>query len=88
MVMRQNKKTKFLMLMGLFLISPGIASAGTGIDSADTAWMMVSTGLVMLMIPGLALFYGGMVRSGNVLSVIMHSLFAMGVMSIQWYVIG
>ncbi|MDX2469052.1 MAG: ammonia channel protein, partial [SAR324 cluster bacterium] len=50
--------------------------------------MLVSTALVMLMVPGLALFYGGMVRSGNVLSAIMHSFFAMGVMTIQWVVIG
>lgn len=88
MVKCKSTKTKTVIVIGLFLISPGIALAESGIDGADTAWMMVSTGLVMLMIPGLALFYGGMVRSGNVLSVIMHSLFAMGAMSLQWYVIG
>ncbi len=67
---------------------PRLLLADTGIDKADTAWMIISTGLVFLMIPGLALFYGGMVRSFNVLSTMMHSLFAIGVMSIQWYVIG
>ncbi|MBU3918273.1 ammonium transporter [bacterium] len=70
------------------MVLPQFLLADSAIDKADTAWMLVSTGLVLLMIPGLALFYGGMVRSGNVLSTIMHSLFAMGIMSLQWYVIG
>ncbi|MDH5561555.1 MAG: ammonium transporter [Deltaproteobacteria bacterium] len=50
--------------------------------------MMISTALVLLMIPGLALFYGGMARSENVLSVIMLSFSSMGIMSLQWYLIG
>jgi Amt family ammonium transporter len=58
------------------------------INSADTAWIMVATALVLLMTPGLALFYGGMVRGKNVLSTFMHSFFAMGVMTIQWVVVG
>lgn len=58
------------------------------IDSGDTSWMLVSTALVMLMTPGLALFYGGLVRRKNVLSVIMHSFIALGVISIQWVLIG
>src|SRR5215813_2502346 len=58
------------------------------IDSVDTAWLLVSTALVLLMTPGLALFYGGMVRAKNALSTLMHSFFAMGVMSVQWVVIG
>ena len=58
------------------------------IDSGDTAWMLMSTALVMLMIPGLALFYGGMVRSQNVLSTIMHSMIALGLITIQWVVLG
>jgi Amt family ammonium transporter len=58
------------------------------INSADTAWLMVATALVLLMTPGLALFYGGMVRGKNVLSTFMHSFFAMGVMTIQWVVVG
>lgn len=72
----------------LFIAIPSLTMAESKIDTADTAWMMISTGLVLLMVPGLALFYGGMVRSFNVLSAVMHSLFAMGIMSIQWYVIG
>ena len=58
------------------------------INSADTAWLLVSTALVLLMTPGLAMFYGGMVRGKNVLSTFMHSFFAMGVMTLQWIVIG
>jgi len=58
------------------------------IDSGDTAWMLVSSALVMLMVPGLALFYGGLSRQKNVLNTIMMSFIALGVMTIQWVVIG
>lgn len=58
------------------------------INAADTGWMMVSTALVLLMTPGLALFYGGMVRNKNVLSTCMHSFFAMGIMTLQWVILG
>ena len=58
------------------------------INQADTAWLMVSCALVMLMTPGLALFYGGMVGSRNVLSSFMHSFIALGVVTLQWVVIG
>src|ERR1700694_5098736 len=60
----------------------------TTIDSGDTAWLLVSTALVMLMTPGLALFYGGMVQSKNVLSTFMHSFFFLGLITLQWAVIG
>ena len=58
------------------------------INQADTAWLMVSCALVMLMTPGLALFYGGMVGERNVLSTTMHSFIALGVVTLQWVVIG
>jgi Amt family ammonium transporter len=58
------------------------------IDSGDTAWVLMSTALVMLMTPGLALFYGGMVRSKNVLGTIMHSFIAIALVSIQWILFG
>jgi Amt family ammonium transporter len=57
-------------------------------DSGNTAWMMISSALVLLMLPGLALFYAGMVRSKNVLGTMMHSFLAMAIISIQWVVIG
>jgi Amt family ammonium transporter len=58
------------------------------INTGDTAWLLVSTALVMLMTPGLALFYGGMVQGKNVLSTFMHSFFALAIVSIQWVVFG
>ena len=58
------------------------------LNTGDTAWMLVSSALVLFMIPGLALFYGGMVRQKNVLSTMMHSFVAMGIVGVQWAVIG
>ena len=54
----------------------------------DTAWMMISTALVLLMVPGLALFYGGMVRRKNVLSTMMQSMVALAVVGVYWVAIG
>ncbi|MGD0337508.1 MAG: ammonium transporter [Bacteroidota bacterium] len=65
----------------------GTASA-VHIDTADTAWLLIATALVMLMTPGLALFYGGMVRRKNVLGTIMQSFVALGIISIQWVLWG
>jgi Amt family ammonium transporter len=58
------------------------------IVAADTGWMLISSALVLLMVPGLALFYGGLVQRKNVLSSMMHSFVAMGVIAIEWIVIG
>ena len=58
------------------------------IDTGDTAWILVSTALVMLMTPGLAMFYGGMVRRKNVLGTIMHSFIAIALVSLQWILCG
>lgn len=58
------------------------------IVAADTVWVMISSALVLLMLPGLALFYGGLVQRKNVLSSMMHSFVAMGIMAIEWVVIG
>jgi len=58
------------------------------IDTGDTAFMLVSTALVMLMTPGLALFYGGLVRTKNVLSTVMQSFIALGVITLQWVLFG
>ncbi len=60
----------------------------TTIDSGNTAWLLVSTALVMLMTPGLAFFYGGLVRRKNVLSTIMHSLFILALVSVTWVLWG
>jgi Amt family ammonium transporter len=58
------------------------------LNTGDTAWMLVASALVLFMIPGLALFYGGMVRQKNVLSTMMHSFVAMGIVGVQWAVVG
>ena len=55
---------------------------------ADIAFIIICTGLVMLMTPGLALFYGGLVRSRNVLSTTMHSFITMGIVPVLWFVVG
>ena len=59
-----------------------------GINSGDTAWMIVASGLVLLMTPGLAYFYGGMVNHKNVISTMLQSFIAMGVISIIWELFG
>ena len=58
------------------------------VSGADTAWILTSSALVMFMTPGLALFYGGLVRSKNVLATIMQSFFALGLVSVIWMVLG
>ena len=59
-----------------------------GISGGDTAWMLVATAMVMVMLPGLALFYGGLVRRKNVLSTIMHSFFGLALVSVVWVLVG
>ncbi|HYL79691.1 MAG TPA: ammonium transporter, partial [Candidatus Acidoferrum sp.] len=74
--------------------APPVATASQAtpqpkIDSGDTAWMLVSSALVLMMTaPGLALFYGGMVRRHNVLATIMHSFIIMALVSLQWVLWG
>src|ERR1700687_106480 len=68
---------------------PAEAPAETAkIDTGDTAWMLMATGLVLLMVPGLALFYGGMVRRKNVLGTMMQSMVALALIGIQWVLFG
>ena len=70
-------------------IAPEPTTEKPKLDTGDTAWILVSTALVLLMtIPGLALFYGGMVRKKNVLSTMAHSFVAAAIVSITWVVIG
>ncbi len=66
-----------------------VAVVASAVNSGDTAWVLVSTALVMLMtIPGLALFYGGLVRKKNVLSILMQCFFLMCAVSLQWVLFG
>jgi len=70
------------------LVTAGSASADE-LSAGDTAWMMTSTALVLLMtLPGLALFYGGLVRSKNVLSILMQCLISAGLVGVLWVVVG
>jgi len=65
------------------------AKVNVPVNSGDNAWMLVSCALVLMMTgPGLALFYGGLVRRKNVLSTMMHSMFLMGLMTLLWFVYG
>jgi Amt family ammonium transporter len=59
-----------------------------GINSGDVAWVLVSSALVLFMTPGLAFFYGGMVRRKNVLNTMMSSFFIMGVASVMYVHVG
>ena len=80
------------MLSVLSLFAPALAfaadTAAPTIDTGDTAWVLISTALVMLMTPGLAFFYAGMVRRKNVLGTMMHSFFILCLISIQWVIWG
>jgi ammonium transporter, Amt family len=85
-----RSKIRALFLMCVLLSFAGSVWAGDGatVDTGVTSWMLTSTALVLLMVPGLAMFYGGLVRTKNVLGTMMHSFVAMGVMSVLWVIIG
>lgn len=72
----------------LVLCSAAWAGEGNAIDTGDTAWILASAALVLLMTPGLAMFYGGMVRRKNVLGTLMHSFIAIAIISVQWVLVG
>ena len=74
--------------MLLLLPFTAFAEGGGKIDAGDTAFMLLSAALVMLMTPGLAMFYGGMVRKKNVLGTLMHSFIAIALVSVQWILFG
>jgi Amt family ammonium transporter len=79
----------FKLLTLVTLLMPGFAYAEGGISGADTAWILTATALVLFMtIPGLSLFYAGLVRNKNVLSVLMQCFALTCLMSVLWYVIG
>ncbi len=83
----------FLIMLGFLTIGwmlPAFAeeAAGPVIDTGDTAWVLISCALVLLMTPALAFFYGGLVRKKNMLSVLMQCFMLMCIITIQWVVIG
>src|SRR5688572_9830429 len=65
-----------------------LKAADKAARGADVAWVLGATALALLMVPGLALFYGGMVRRKNVLGTMMHSMAAPGVVGLQWVLVG
>jgi len=81
--------SKIGLMLPVALLAPAVAFAEDTLNSGDTAWMLTSTALVLLMtLPGLALFYGGMVRKKNVLSVGMQTISIASLMSVLWVVCG
>src|SRR4028119_1582637 len=93
-----NARKNYWLIPFLLLLAAGAvgsffpmasASADTShINSGDMAWMLTASGLVLLMTPGLSFFYGGMVQPKNIISTMLQSFIALGVISVLWYVVG
>ena len=84
------KSTIFVFTANGLILLPKLAFTAetSAIDTGTTAWMLTATTLVLLMVPGLAMFYGGLVRTKNVLGTMMHSFVAMAVIGVLWAVCG
>ena len=83
--------TRASLALAFLLLSTNLFAQESEVTPTDTgaaAVMLTSTALVLLMVPGLAMFYGGLVRTKNVLGTMMHSFAAMGIMTILWVVCG
>jgi len=90
-------RLKYLGHLGLILVAGLLATflphveqlkVGGPLNPGDTAWMLTASGLVLLMTPGLSFFYGGMVRKKNVISTMLQSLVALGVITVAWIAVG
>jgi Amt family ammonium transporter len=91
--MQKPNVIPLLLLLALGLLAVFMPAIPTkivteGINAGDTAWMLCATALVLFMTPGLAFFYGGMVNSKNVISTMLQSFVAMGIVSLLWVVVG
>lgn len=75
-------------ILAVFMPAVPTTIVTEGINSGDTAWMLCSAALVLLMTPGLAYFYGGMIDTKNIISTMLQSFIAMGVISVLWIVVG
>src|SRR5215208_5329412 len=87
----QHLQTGVLSLAGAALLwaQPAVAEEAAAINSGDTAWVLTASALVLMMtLPGLALFYGGLVRSKNVLNVLMQCMLSAGVIGVLWILVG
>jgi ammonium transporter, Amt family len=83
----------FILLLAVSVLALFVPAVPTtivteGINSGDVAWMLAATALVLLMTPGLAYFYGGMIDTKNIISTMLQSFIAMGVISVLWIVVG
>jgi len=90
-------KTRWIIIFAILVVlqvitvsysGPISIGDATGIDKADTAWMIVATAFVLFMTPGLSFFYGGMVSYKNVISTMLQSFIALGIISLLWYLVG
>lgn len=90
--MRKKLLTSLLLLLAVSLCQQGTANAAAAAvvvtDTGITSWMLTSTALVLLMVPGLAMFYGGLVRTKNVIGTMMHSFSAMVIIGVLWPLVG
>ncbi len=87
-----GKKVNFIVLAVLVMLSAFTATSyqelSSEIDKGDTAWMLVASAFVLLMTPGLSFFYGGMINKKNVISTMLQSFVALGVVSVLWVLVG
>jgi Amt family ammonium transporter len=88
--MQSRRLAAAIVTFGTWISSAGMALAADHppVDTGTTAWMLTSTALVLLMVPGLAMFYGGLVRTKNVLGTMMHSFVAISIIGVLWAVCG
>jgi Amt family ammonium transporter len=87
--MSMKKSINILLMIGMVLLAvPARAAEASKINGSDTAWVLVSSAFVMLMIPAVGLFYGGMVRKKNSLSTLMFSFAILALISVQWVLFG
>jgi len=89
-VNRKNRRILAAAAAAIVALAPELAQAADAVelDTGTTAWMLTSTALVLLMVPGLAMFYGGLVRTKNVLGTMLHSFAAMAIIGVLWTICG
>lgn len=86
--MMPRGRLRYWSILGILLIPVLCHADESAIDTGTTAWMLTSTALVLLMVPGLGLFYGGLVRTKNVIGTLMHAFAAMAVVGVVWTICG
>lgn len=96
-IQKMKNKTSWWLILALLIviaflgvfIPSGLENQDySNLNAGDTAWMLTATGLVLLMTPGLSLFYGGMIQSRNIISTMLQSFIAMGIVSVLWVIVG